>query len=1546
MKKLLLFLLAAWGLTALSATAQAQGDDLGGGGQTATTAVPLGQYKFASIDKSHYNPFVDLAKLATEDPNGDNGTWSKHGIEGISAAGADLAAGTTLNNYYYHLDANSGPYTAKDISSDGSISLWMPDGSGAIDFTFMGKPVKTVAISALGGIYFYTDEFTTDEASETVYPTATAQAVGTTLADIMANYAAVLYPYNDNNLLTATRCEGDTVPCYVAYGVDHYGAFFMVQYQYSVEGQPWIFQIRCDSRGAVSLFVKGMNCALEQDGYKVALGLKRDTETLLLGGDTYGFETIADQTAGIELTKQSGDEPSISNRDYLAYPYGASAEISDMSYSSAKADITFNAETKAAVASNKILMLVSGSDNRSQPFGTDNDGKLINYKAGDVMLNNDIIVYHDVPTIGNDNKFSFNLAKLKPGRDYYLYAYLSYLDDDQNIQYANVAEPIFISSQFSTLTLTGPTKVTASAAQNNKVTLTINDTEDGKSYIVLKSMSGNITFEPSGNLAVNDTVKTKDNWGDIHAASIAGIANAAKTIELTLEPGEAQYVMVYKVMNAGTADAAYSTEYAMTTIAAPANKLPITHTFISTDNLYPQQRPTTVMPILPPGFGTTTVVSDEEPDLNAIKTAFAVATDEESDNLESFLASDYIFSYQEPLPAAPVWSNFTTPAFSGVTKQVRATFDAKFFSGEMNMWGTLWSARKPMAGDSVLIEYSLNGGNWQKAELFTGEDIPCDVEANNILPLEVFVNCTATDLVRFRYSYTTVPEMVGSGEYDDEGEEIMVPSLVRHIVTSVKFEAANCATPADLTLTEDGTRGKELEVKWTDMNTDHADAFLVSYQKYIAPVVDESGSSDGEGDWDDYIMTMTTDNESGAGSGESTTTETWSTIKVTSTQALLTRLEESTTYSIKVQAVCGADSSFYTPAIRLTTILDMPYVDSLNFILDMTTMTSYATMPNVKAYTGEPGSILTEQIVENLDGAPIESWCSLNSSQQTMNIENLYGLMVPTEKVDKAWLMTPAVYVAKTGDLEPKTFKFKVDPYTLVYSQTGDPTITHGADLENENLRLYVMASTNGKFTWNDTVASYSIDDMTFTADAQDARPGKEFSINMNNFEGAVQFAFYLHNPDANKSAMDLTKFIQVFDLSFNYDYSCRPIRNLAVTDIEATSVKLTWDGQGAVYGVAYGLKSAEETTYDTAYVVPTAGTNPSLTLEGLSYNTEYNAKVISYCSEDTTSASLFRTISFTTSRPKFKVLVSILPDSTAGVVTGAGTYFSDNSATLRASANEGFKFDGFYYGAEKITTGITNETVLKFTVTRDTTVTVKFVAIPKYNIGVSILPDTNAGSVKGAGKYYEGNEATLTATANTGYKFAGYFIGENKVSAEATYKFTVTRDTTIIAKFEEKVVEKYEVKVNVTPENAGTVTGAGTYEDGKEVTLTATANKGYKFVGYFEGETELSTTATYKFTASKNITITAKFVEEQANETQLRAEFRVSTENGNLLVRNLSGIKVKDVTVYNLAGRLLGQFAVSSHESLTLPVNAQRTIIFVRLNTEKGVAVYKVYLQ
>ena len=69
-----------------------------------------------------------------------------------------------------------------------------------------------------------------------------------------------------------------------------------------------------------------------------------------------------------------------------------------------------------------------------------------------------------------------------------------------------------------------------------------------------------------------------------------------------------------------------------------------------------------------------------------------------------------------------------------------------------------------------------------------------------------------------------------------------------------------------------------------------------------------------------------------------------------------------------------------------------------------------------------------------------------------------------------------------------------------------------------------------------------------------------------------------------------------------------------------------------------------------------------------------------------------------------------------------------------------------------------------------------------------------------------------------------------------------------------------YTVTVSANPVDGGTVTSGGTYEQNTSVTFTATANEGYKFVGWYEDDIYKGDSASYDITVTEDCEIVAKF--------------------------------------------------------------------------------------
>lgn len=141
----------------------------------------------------------------------------------------------------------------------------------------------------------------------------------------------------------------------------------------------------------------------------------------------------------------------------------------------------------------------------------------------------------------------------------------------------------------------------------------------------------------------------------------------------------------------------------------------------------------------------------------------------------------------------------------------------------------------------------------------------------------------------------------------------------------------------------------------------------------------------------------------------------------------------------------------------------------------------------------------------------------------------------------------------------------------------------------------------------------------------------------------------------------------------------------------------------------------------------------------------------------------------------------------------------------------------------------------------------------------VAVSAEAKNGSVAGVGSYYAGDSVTLTATPDEGYEFAGWYNGNEKVSDENPYTFTVNGNITLKALF----IRIVRYSLTVTAGGNGKISGSasGEYEAGEKISVTATPDEGFLFAGWFKGEEKVSDSATYEFVMpAEAVALTAKF--------------------------------------------------------------------------------------
>ncbi len=200
------------------------------------------------------------------------------------------------------------------------------------------------------------------------------------------------------------------------------------------------------------------------------------------------------------------------------------------------------------------------------------------------------------------------------------------------------------------------------------------------------------------------------------------------------------------------------------------------------------------------------------------------------------------------------------------------------------------------------------------------------------------------------------------------------------------------------------------------------------------------------------------------------------------------------------------------------------------------------------------------------------------------------------------------------------------------------------------------------------------------------------------------------------------------------------------------------------------------------------------------------------------------------------------------GTLEGAGEYEEGEEVSVTAIAKEGWGFINWTGDTQHIDDA-DSETATVTIPAENITLTANF---QKQNFDLTIEIDGEGSETKfGAGTHSVefDEEVTLIADADDGWQFVNWTDKvDDEISDQAEYVFNMpAEDFTLTANFEE--IPEYTLTLIADPEEGGEAIGDGDYEEGEEVTVTATANEGYKFFNWTdENDDEISNNASFTY--------------------------------------------------------------------------------------------------
>ena len=228
------------------------------------------------------------------------------------------------------------------------------------------------------------------------------------------------------------------------------------------------------------------------------------------------------------------------------------------------------------------------------------------------------------------------------------------------------------------------------------------------------------------------------------------------------------------------------------------------------------------------------------------------------------------------------------------------------------------------------------------------------------------------------------------------------------------------------------------------------------------------------------------------------------------------------------------------------------------------------------------------------------------------------------------------------------------------------------------------------------------------------------------------------------------------------------------------------------------------------------------------------------------------KNVSYTAKWSKTTISTS---SSSAGSVSGLnGTYNVGDKTTISAQTNEGYTWKGWYFGGELVSSDLQYE----IEISEESR---NYVATWSYYTLTTSKNISSAGTITYVSnkKVSVGDTVELIATTNAGYTWQGWYDGETLISLETAFTYEMPAENkTLIAKW-----TYYTLSTQANDFEAGTYTVLSDKKVtvGDSIELVISTNKGYTWLGWYDGETLLSseTTFTYVMTAESK-TITAKW--------------------------------------------------------------------------------------
>lgn len=323
-----------------------------------------------------------------------------------------------------------------------------------------------------------------------------------------------------------------------------------------------------------------------------------------------------------------------------------------------------------------------------------------------------------------------------------------------------------------------------------------------------------------------------------------------------------------------------------------------------------------------------------------------------------------------------------------------------------------------------------------------------------------------------------------------------------------------------------------------------------------------------------------------------------------------------------------------------------------------------------------------------------------------------------------------------------------------------------------------------------------------------------------------------------------------------------------------------------------------------------------------------------------------------------YTVTTSVNPTG-AGTTTGSGTYTRGDNVTVKATPSVGYEFVNWTENGNTVST----EAQYSFIITSDRNLVANFdtiiypykISVCLYdpdnnNIGEILSYDSSIGyTTPNPGEYTcvytdsENGNINVQANEIEGYEFKVWKINqydENDTTSpinvfQKETQIDITSDLLhYIAKYE---IKSFNINVESSDENEGTVSGGGMYKYNTPVTIKAVANDGYVFDCWKRKDNNVvisDANESYTFNVTEDITLVAIFKEDVSKlmwitpEEDAKIGFQYENPSGNKIYYSIDEGKTFNI---------MNQYTHNNQQVNGVSVSKGTNIYFKGIDNNEG---------